>query len=201
VENLSRLSRPARQSGSVRGPLYPVGHSVRANARKKLQAQDTLGFASYLDRIADATAHPQVLPPGANPFPVQYARRSSRLQFNIHHYAHQLLNDFRLAGGQIVMRKFHSPSELTQRKEKVAINCTGYGARTLWKDESIMPVRSQIGWLLPKPEVVMVSFTATSRWCRVPTTSWFSRWRAGIFKAIMTTRARCAATKPTRPSA
>ena len=33
------------------------------------------------------------------------------------------------------------------------INCTGYGARALWKDESIVPVRGQIGWLPPQPEV------------------------------------------------
>ena len=33
------------------------------------------------------------------------------------------------------------------------INATGYGARALWKDESIVPVRGQIAWLIPQPEV------------------------------------------------
>jgi glycine/D-amino acid oxidase-like deaminating enzyme len=33
------------------------------------------------------------------------------------------------------------------------INCTGYGARALCKDESVIPVRGQIGWLIPQPEV------------------------------------------------
>ena len=33
------------------------------------------------------------------------------------------------------------------------INCTGYGARSLWKDDSIVPVRGQIAWLIPQPEV------------------------------------------------
>jgi len=32
-------------------------------------------------------------------------------------------------------------------------NATGYGARALWKDESIVPVRGQIAWLVPQPEV------------------------------------------------
>jgi len=32
-------------------------------------------------------------------------------------------------------------------------HCTGYGARALCKDESIVPVRGQIGWLIPQPEV------------------------------------------------
>jgi D-amino-acid oxidase len=132
---------------------YTLSDIPFAEMREKMEAQDTLGFATYSDRIADITAHPVVLPPGANPFPVQYASRSTSLQFNIHDYAHQLLSDFRLAGGQVVMREFHSPSDFTQLKEKVVINCTGYGARALWKDESIVPVRGQIGWLLPQPEV------------------------------------------------
>jgi len=133
---------------------YTLSEIPLAEMREKMEAQDTLGFATYSDRIADITSsHPVVLPAGANPFPVPYARRSTGLQFNIHDYAHQLLNDFRLAGGQIVMREFHAPSEFSQLKEKVVINCTGYGARALWKDESIVPVRGQIGWLLPQPEV------------------------------------------------
>jgi glycine/D-amino acid oxidase-like deaminating enzyme len=33
------------------------------------------------------------------------------------------------------------------------INCTGYGARALWKDDTLVPVRGQIGWLIPQSEV------------------------------------------------
>jgi D-amino-acid oxidase len=121
--------------------------------REQTEARDTLGFGGYMDRIADLTPHPQLLPPGANPFAVKYARRSTSLQFNIHDYAHQLLNDFRLAGGKVEMREFRSPAEFTQLKQKVVINCTGYGARSLWKDDSIVPVRGQIAWLPPQPEV------------------------------------------------
>jgi glycine/D-amino acid oxidase-like deaminating enzyme len=36
--------------------------------------------------------------------------------------------------------------------QRVLINCTGYGARALWKDESVVPVRGQIAWLIPQPE-------------------------------------------------
>ena len=35
----------------------------------------------------------------------------------------------------------------------MVINATGYGARALWKDELIIPVRGQIAWLIPQPEV------------------------------------------------
>ena len=132
---------------------YTLSDIPFAEMREQMEARDTLGFGGYMDRIADITPNPQLLPPGANPFAVKYARRSTSLQFNIHDYAHQLLNDFRLAGGKIEMREFRSPAEFTQLKQKVVINCTGYGARSLWKDDSIVPVRGQIAWLLPQPEV------------------------------------------------
>jgi D-amino-acid oxidase len=120
---------------------------------EKSEALNTMGFASYMDRIADITPRPQMLPPGATQFPVAHVRRSETLQFNVHDYAHQLLGDFRLAGGRIEMREFHAPAEMAALKEKVVINCTGYGARALWRDDSIVPVRGQIGWLIPQREV------------------------------------------------
>jgi glycine/D-amino acid oxidase-like deaminating enzyme len=73
--------------------------------------------------------------------------------FNIADYGHTLMNDFLLRGGAIVIREFHSPGELGGLKEKVVINCPGYGARALFKDESVVPVRGQIAWLIPQPEV------------------------------------------------
>jgi len=42
---------------------------------------------------------------------------------------------------------------LSSLPQKVLINATGYGARALWRDESIVPVRGQIAWLIPQPEV------------------------------------------------
>ena len=37
--------------------------------------------------------------------------------------------------------------------EPVIVNCTGYGARALFGDETVIPVRGQIAWLTPQPEV------------------------------------------------
>jgi glycine/D-amino acid oxidase-like deaminating enzyme len=68
-------------------------------------------------------------------------------------YSRQLLNDFLIAGGTIETREFHSPQELAALQQRVVINCTGYGARQLWGDESIVPVRGQIAWLIPQEGV------------------------------------------------
>lgn len=113
----------------------------------------SLDFASYGEHIADLTPRSVLLSGRDAPFPVAFARRSSALQFNIHAYADKLLTDFRAAGGKIVMREFHAPGEFAQLPQKVVINCTGFGARALMRDDSIVPVRGQIGWLIPQPEV------------------------------------------------
>ena len=37
--------------------------------------------------------------------------------------------------------------------ERTIVNCTGYGARALFGDELLIPVRGQIARLVPQPEV------------------------------------------------
>ncbi len=117
------------------------------------RSEGELNFARYQDRIADLTPRSQNLPPGSHPFPTRFARRNSALTFNVAGYSRQLLTDFLIEGGKLERIEFHSPSELTQIPQNVIINATGYGARALWKDESIVPVRGQIAWLIPQPEV------------------------------------------------
>jgi glycine/D-amino acid oxidase-like deaminating enzyme len=114
---------------------------------------DPLSFARYQDRVRDITPRAVDLPPGSHPFPTQYARRNSSLTFNIAGYSRQLVNDFLVEGGRIETVEFHTPADLSHVPQKVVINATGYGARALWKDESIVPVRGQIAWLIPQPEV------------------------------------------------
>jgi glycine/D-amino acid oxidase-like deaminating enzyme len=116
-------------------------------------AANELEFASYSDRISDLVPETIVLPPGATPFPTPVVRRATSMMFNVADYGHTLMNDFLSAGGTFERREFHEPGELAHLKEKVIINCPGYAARDLWKDQSVVPVRGQIGWLVPQPEV------------------------------------------------
>lgn len=108
------------------------------------------GFATFEDRIRDITPRAESLPPGSHPFPVVSARRTSTLTFNVADLSHQLEADFMAAGGRFVPMEFHAPSDIGRLREKVVIDCTGYGARALWKDESVIPVRGQIAWLIPE---------------------------------------------------
>jgi D-amino-acid oxidase len=112
-----------------------------------------LDFADYSDRILDLTPRAEVLPDGATSFPTARVRRTSQMQFNVADYGHTLMADFLAMGGRVEHREFHSLADLTTLKEKVVINCPGYGARALCRDESVTPVRGQIAWLIPQPEV------------------------------------------------
>lgn len=112
-----------------------------------------MAFAHYESRIEDLTPEPELVPPGQHPFPVARARRVALPMFNIAAYGRTLTNDFLLNGGRFEPMEFRTPADLSGLKQKVVINCTGYGARALWKDESIVPVRGQIAWLIPQEEV------------------------------------------------
>ena len=107
-------------------------------------------FIHLNSRIADLTPRSIDMPPGSTPFPTPYVTRSSSMTFNVADYSRQLLTDFLIYGGKIETREFHSPQELTQLSQKVIVNCPGYGGRALWGDESIVPVRGQIAWLIPQ---------------------------------------------------
>jgi glycine/D-amino acid oxidase-like deaminating enzyme len=112
-----------------------------------------LDFARYGDRIADLSPRSIDLPPGAHPFPTKHAYRDTTLMFNIADYARQLTTDYFIAGGKIETAEFHTPADLAALPQPIIFNCTGYAARQLWSDNSLTPVRGQIGWLIPQPEV------------------------------------------------
>ncbi len=125
-------------------------HAPGSAARRRA---DPIGFAHYQSRVRDLTPPNETVAPGDHPFATPYVQRGPTLQFNIMEYSHLLMTDFLLAGGKTEVMEFHTPADLARLPQKVVINCPGYGARALWKDETVTPVRGQIGWLVPQPEV------------------------------------------------
>ena len=110
-------------------------------------------FAEYGKSIADLVPKWRRVPAGATPFKGASVARNELMIFNIADYGHTLLNDFFIAGGQFRQAEFHAPSQIAALGKRVVINCTGYGARALWKDETLTPVRGQIARLIPQPDV------------------------------------------------
>jgi len=110
-------------------------------------------FASYGRSVRDLTPRWSPVPADATPFKASSVSRSEIMVFNIADYGHTLMNDFFIAGGQFRRADFRAPAQIAALGKKVVINCTGYGARALWRDETLVPVRGQIARLIPQPEV------------------------------------------------
>jgi glycine/D-amino acid oxidase-like deaminating enzyme len=68
-------------------------------------------------------------------------------------YLAALMQDFRIAGGKVEVREFHDPAEVAGLPEKLVFNCTGLGAKALFNDPELTPVKGQLTFLLPQPEV------------------------------------------------
>jgi D-amino-acid oxidase len=103
--------------------------------------------------ISDLLPRPEELAPGSHPFTARYVRRIPTMMFNLSAYSRMLVSDFLANGGRIVIDEFHSPAEFERLPQKTLIHATGYGARALFNDQSIIPVRGQIARAIPQPEV------------------------------------------------
>ena len=110
-------------------------------------------YPDLADRITNLRPRGKALAPAEHPFRNAQARRFTQLVFNIPAYQRLLLDDFARDGGELVQREFRTPREVARLPERVIVNCTGDGARTLLGDTTLTPVRGQTARLIPQPEV------------------------------------------------
>jgi hypothetical protein len=62
--------------------------------------------------------------------------------------------DLEANGVTLVKKKFMSgTSVLTSLKQKVIVNCTGLGSKTLWNDTKMVPIQGQLARLKPQPNL------------------------------------------------
>jgi glycine/D-amino acid oxidase-like deaminating enzyme len=156
-EEMCRTSFQAYQNylGMPGDPVewIDIYHLSNPNAPRPSGGGGTVKFAELWRNLADLGPNSVDLGIDANPFPGHHVRRATNMMFNITEYAHLLISDFLEAGGRIETREFHSPADFAILPEKTLINCTGYGARALFNDQSVIPVRGQLARLVPQPEV------------------------------------------------
>ena len=48
---------------------------------------------------------------------------------------------------------FSTPRDVFELPENIIVNCTGAGARTLWSDNEVVPVKGQLAMLPPQPDL------------------------------------------------
>lgn len=110
-------------------------------------------YAELLGLLRDITPRSVPLTAAQHPFAVPHVRRYTQLVFNLPAYARLLLDDFLRRGGELVMRHFEHPRQWAALPERTLVNATGYGARALLGDDSLVPVRGQTARLIPQPGV------------------------------------------------
>ena len=99
------------------------------------------------------------LRPHEHPFPARHARRFTTMLIEPPIYLSAMLREVRLAGGRIVVRELESREQVRELPEPVVVNCTGLGAKALFGDEELQPVKGQLTFLLPQAEVDYIVIT------------------------------------------
>ena len=145
-----------RQFQLLAGPHFGVSWMDRYDTMDELP---TAATAERLEREGSRLmpAHmrtgTEILYPGEHPFPTRYASRRSSLLIEPSLYLEAMLREVHLFGGRTVIRKFDTPRDLMTVSESVIVNCTGLGSHDLFRDEELIPVKGQLTFLVPQPEV------------------------------------------------
>lgn len=88
-----------------------------------------------------------------HPFPLDRMVRYQTMYVETGRYLQQLTRDVLRAGGTIRLRKFATPADVAALPESLIFNCTGLGARDLFDDQELFPIRGQLAILPPQHEV------------------------------------------------
>ena len=124
------------------------------STRRRRAPGDRPPFAELQrELIGDLMTQSADFAPGSHSLGARYLRRSSLMMFNLTAYTRILMGDFSANGGRIEIAEFHTPDDFARLREKTLINATGYGARALFGDQSITPVRGQLARAIPQPDI------------------------------------------------
>ncbi len=97
------------------------------------------------------------LTPEEHSFPVKYVRQFVTMMIEPPVYLNAVMRDFELASGRVVVKELRSAREVLSLPEPAILNCTGLGARDLFDDQDLVPVKGQLTFILPQPEVDYVA--------------------------------------------
>ncbi len=153
-----RASRIAYQAfQQLSGPRYGVRWLENYRLHDLPLPQTRVG-AELRDLFPDT----RELTPKEHPFPAAHVQRSMGMLVEPFTYLNAVLDDFLLAGGRVVVREFVAAEEITALAEPVVVNCTGLGAKALFADDELIPIKGQLCVLVPQPEVDYVLSTTDS---------------------------------------
>jgi glycine/D-amino acid oxidase-like deaminating enzyme len=138
-----------RQLQFMAGPKYGISWGVSYGPTESAELQAPTNPILPASLMGSAT----VLQPGEHPFPTTYCVERPELRIEPNIYLPALMADVLAFGGQVVIRKFESPRDIVALSESIVVNCTGLGARALFGDEELMPLKGLLVLLPPQDEV------------------------------------------------
>jgi len=159
-ESMARLSYRTYQSlvGLADDPVeYLDVYSVDAeeDGESGYEAPDDRPPFAQLESelLTDLGPGGKQYPPGTHPFGAHTLKRTTLLMFNLNAYTRLLISDYLAAGGRMEIAEFKSPTDFSTLRQRTLVNATGYGARALFGDESVIPVRGQLARTPPQDDV------------------------------------------------
>jgi glycine/D-amino acid oxidase-like deaminating enzyme len=82
-----------------------------------------------------------------------YVRQYDTLLIEPPIYLAAMMDELRIAGVHIRVVELRDRAAIQALPEKLVFNCTGLGSRALLGDEELIPMKGQLTFLLPQPEV------------------------------------------------
>jgi len=141
-----------RRYQSLAGELYAVRWTpLYSLSRNRAYVSPQPDSPNY--EIEKLYPEARILGGDEHPFPVPYVHRRQTMLIEPATYLNALTRDFLVAGGRIEIREFATPRELAALPQDLLFNCTGLGARELFGDQELTPIRGQLVFLIPQPEV------------------------------------------------
>jgi glycine/D-amino acid oxidase-like deaminating enzyme len=111
------------------------------------------GLIDKQSPIADLIPELHDLAPGEHPFPFPYVRQFDTMFVQPSIYLESMLREFRIAGGTILVQEMRDLRDVLALPQPVILNCTGLGAKALFNDQELTPIKGQLTVLLPQPEI------------------------------------------------
>lgn len=144
--------RAARLSHRHFQDLLGTGYGVRW-IENYVVSNEPIRRGWFFEELPELFHDTEPLEPDQHPFQRRYAQRFATMFVEPAVYLAAIMRDFQLAGGRIVVRELADRASLVTLPEQVIVNCTGLGARALFGDQELTPVKGQLHVLLPQPEV------------------------------------------------
>lgn len=148
----AQFERAARFSHRSFQLLAGDEYAVRWREQYNLSEED---FGPNWDHemLHDLFPASRKLDPSENPFPAKVVHVENTMFIEPSIYLNTLVRDFYIFGGRIRRVMFTTPNQLATLSESIIVNCTGLGARELFGDRELTPIKGQLTVLLPQPEV------------------------------------------------